>query len=291
MTDHNPSPSPEVSNEADFENLDIYKSYNKSPYLSIKHSSYFQVYTDLFEKYRGQPIVFVEVGILNGGSLFMWRDYFGPNARIIGVDLNPAARKWEKDGFEVHIGSQSDPNFWRGFFNSVGPVDIVLDDGGHTFDQQIITVHSCIPHLNDGGLMVVEDTHTSYFHDYGYPSKYSFIEWTKVLIDNINSRFSAVNASKLLYKEFVYSITAYESIVSFKIDRKKCFVSSPTTNNGITSNAEDFRHKDPVVGAAMRDPRKQSFLDRVVGVKTIKKKGLRMSDDYRAKSRLGKYFQ
>lgn len=81
----------------------------------------------------------------------MWRDYFGASARIIGIDLNPISKKWEKDGFEIYIGNQSDPLFWREIFEKIGDVDIVLDDGGHTYEQQIITAHECIPNIRDGG--------------------------------------------------------------------------------------------------------------------------------------------
>ena len=109
------------------QDLEIYKCYQKSKYLSIKHSSYFQVYEEIFSKYRDRKITFVEIGVLNGGSLFMWRDFFGPESRIIGIDLNPGAKKWESDGFEIHIGSQSDEKFWGELFPKIGEVDIVLD--------------------------------------------------------------------------------------------------------------------------------------------------------------------
>lgn len=230
--------------EQEIGSLDVYESYKKSPYLSLKHSSYFQVYADLLDQYRNKPITFVDVGVANGGSLFMWRDYFGVSVRIIGIDFNPNAKKFEKDGFEIHIGSQSDPDFWENFFKSVGSVDIILDDGGHTFEQQIVTVHSCIPNINEGGLIIVEDTHTSYAPSFGYPTKYSFIEWTKKLIDNVNSRFPHVKVSDLPYKESIYSITIFESIVAFKIYPSKCYESVPTSNDGIFANAEDFRYKD-----------------------------------------------
>jgi hypothetical protein len=184
----------------------------------------------------------VEIGVFNGGSLFMWRDYFGPEVRIIGIDLNPTAKTWEKDGFEIYIGNQADPEFWKNFFAAVGDVDIILDDGGHTNEHQIVTVHHCIPHIKDHGLMIVEDTHTSYFKNYGNPSKYSFMNYAKMLIDSINSRFPEVHASNNSLNQAVFSINFYESIVCFNIDRTKCFVNSPISNEGITFNAENLTH-------------------------------------------------
>mgnify|MGYP001454638828 CR=1 FL=1 len=170
------------------ENLEIYKSYIKSPYKSIKHSTYFDSYDHFFSKYRGREITFVEVGVLGGGSLFMWRDYFGKNARIIGVDMNKECTKWQKYGFEIFIGDQSDESFWVDFKKKVGSFDILLDDGGHTYEQQIITVESLLGSINDGGIILVEDTHTSYMSGFG-PRRYSFIEYVKNKIDKINFRF------------------------------------------------------------------------------------------------------
>ena len=128
-----------------------FESYSKSDLKSIKIESYFSVYDEIFKKYIGKKIVFVEIGILHGGSLEMWRDYFGNQARIIGIDINPEAKKLENRGFEIYIGSQSSKDFWDNFFKEVGPVDIVLDDGGHQYKQQIITAHESIKNINDGG--------------------------------------------------------------------------------------------------------------------------------------------
>ena len=173
-------------------NLDIYKAYIKSPYKSIKHSTYFDSYSSFFSKYRNKKITFVEIGILDGGSLFMWRDYFGSKARIIGVDFNEECIKWEKFGFEIFIGDQSDDNFWRDFKKKIGSIDVVLDDGGHTYEQQIKTVENLIGVINNNGIIVIEDTHTSYMRGFG-PRKYSFIEYVKIQIDKINHRFSKLN--------------------------------------------------------------------------------------------------
>jgi hypothetical protein len=221
--------------------LDIYKSYKKAEFLSVKHSSYFQVYEEVLRRYVGKPITFVEIGILNGGSLFMWRDYFGDEARIIGIDLNPVAKQWESFGFEIYIGDQSDPKFWETFFSNVGKVDVMLDDGGHTNRQQIVTAHSSAPNINDGGVLLVEDVHTSYFTEFGNPSKYSFINFAKRIVDAVNSRFPSVSGTEIDLQRYIYYVTFFESIVCFHIDRRKCFVPSLTRNDGKNLNAEDFR--------------------------------------------------
>ena len=229
----------------DLESLEIYASYRKSPYLSVKHSSYFQVYEELLSRFKNRPITFVEVGILHGGSLFMWRDYLGPEARIIGIDVDPVARRWESSGFEIHIGDQGDPRFWDGFFSAVGDVDVLLDDGGHFNDQQIVTAHGCIPHIRDGGMLIVEDTHASYLEFYRNPSRFSFINFSKEMIDRINSRCAVLHKSDDVYKNAVYSMGIYESIVCFNIDRGKCFVSSHTSNEGRPLGAQEFSKPEP----------------------------------------------
>jgi hypothetical protein len=270
------------------EALDIYKAYKKSPYLSFKHSAYFQVYEELLSKYRGKDITFVEVGVLNGGSLFMWREFFGPQVRIIGLDFNPLAKRWEEDGFEIHIGSQSNPEFWDTFYKSVGMIDVLLDDGGHTNEQQIVTTYHSIPFIKDDGILIVEDVHTSYLKDFGNPSRYSFINYAKLFVDDVNARFPGVDIKKSLFKEAVYSVSFYDSIVSFSIDRKKCFISSWTSNNGQSFEAEDYRHHDSLAR------RTNEFLIktfRVIGIKFSMGKLLNAIEKPLVKKRLKKYFE
>jgi len=274
-----------------------YQSYLNSPYSSIKHSSYFQIYDRYFSPYVGKEITFVEIGVLNGGSLFMWRDFFGEGARIIGIELNPDAKKWEKDGFEIHIGSQSDPNFWEDFFSKTGDVDIVLDDGGHTFEQQIITAEFCVPHIKSGGLLVTEDVHTSYMSHFGGPSANSFISYAKNKIDGINYRFGDFAASKE-YEQHVSSISFSESFVIFEIDREDCFVSEPTDNDGEGGAARDYRFRDwgKLSDFAERPVWKKLLSIPLLGTlfatigKIVTKKGLKLRHNV-AKSRLQKFFR
>lgn len=211
----------------------------------MKHRNYFPVYDHLFSKYRNQEIVFVEVGVLDGGSLFLWRDYFGPKARIIGIDLNPAAGKWKDFGFEIYIGDQADPAFWQDFFKKAGHIDVLLDDGGHTNEQQVTSVIESLHHINDGGLIVVEDVHTSYQKEFGNPSRGSFIEFSKLGIDSMHSRFPELGIPNSAFSHAVWAINFYESVVAFQINRNLCLLNHPVSNNGVlleSSSNSDFRY-------------------------------------------------
>jgi len=218
-----------------------YQSFLKSPYKSIKHTTYFEVYDDLFTKFRNKKIIFVEIGVLNGGSLFMWRNFFGPGATIIGIDLNPEAKKWEKHGFKIFIGDQSDVNFWKKFKKQVGFVDIILDDGGHKYNDQIISTECMIKNIKSNGMIVIEDTHSSYMDGFGN-KKYSFINYIKNKIDKMNYRFHRLNKKKS--ENNFWSLRVYESIVAICVnDNFEKTKSMPISNNGIDSNAEDIRVK------------------------------------------------
>ncbi|MEQ8637167.1 hypothetical protein [Gimesia maris] len=48
--------------------------------------------------------------------------------------MNPKAKKWENGGSEIFIGNQADEQFWQEFKNQIGRADMILGDGGHTFE-------------------------------------------------------------------------------------------------------------------------------------------------------------
>jgi len=212
-------------------NLRLFQIYKNLKHVSLKCDTYFQAYEEIFNKYVGKKITFVEVGVLHGGSLFMWREYFGKEARIIGIDLHPKAKELEKYGFEIYIGSQSDESFWKDFFAKVGKIDILLDDGGHGNDQQIITLVESIHNTNDDGIIVIEDVHASYMKRFGNPSKHSFVNYSKYLINVVNSRFPDTKVKKNDFKNKIYSVSFYESIVAIKINSKKSIETTVLKNN------------------------------------------------------------
>jgi hypothetical protein len=199
---------------------EIFKS-NESGRQINKWYHYFEIYEAHFSKFRNEPIVFLEIGVQNGGSYKMFREYFGPQAKFYGIDLDPRCKQFEEDGFEVFIGSQQNISFLESVISKIPKVDIILDDGGHTMRQQIISFEILWKHLNNKGLYLVEDTHTSYFNEYGggFKRKGSFIEYAKKFADVVNgfhvrSRNSFINR----YKSEVKSLHFYDSIVVLQKD-------------------------------------------------------------------------
>ena len=93
-----------------YSNSRLFEIYKNLDQESLKCISYFQAYEEMFSKFVGKEIVFVEIGVLHGGSLFMWKEYFGSKAKIIGIDLTKA-KQLEKYGFDIFIGNQADLNF------------------------------------------------------------------------------------------------------------------------------------------------------------------------------------
>lgn len=172
----------------------------------------------------------------------MWRKFLGDKARIIGIDLNPDAKKWESFGFEIHIGDQSLPVFWDSFYAEVGRVDVVLDDGGHTYLQQITTLNKSMEFISDQGLIIIEDTHTSFLGGFG-PRKHSFINYVFELVRNKNSKRSFSEETRHL--ERVGSIQFFDSITVIRppfsgLNRPHSVVG----NLGTSDDARDYRHEN-----------------------------------------------
>jgi hypothetical protein len=206
--------------------IDLLSAYSSSPEPSYKVSNYFHIYNELFQHLRGTECTFVEIGILEGGSLFMWRKWLGDKARIIGIDLNPDALKWNQHGFEIYIGDQGDPAFWQELLPKIGQFDVLLDDGGHQSFQQIVTTTEAIKHANKDCLIVVEDTITSFMKSFSNHGDKSFQKFAYSASDCLLARGQSLwpndfipvdNKESVNQFAKVNNIQFYNGMVCFKI--------------------------------------------------------------------------
>jgi len=184
--------------------------------LIHKWMHYFEIYDRHFSKFRNRPLSLIEFGVSHGGSLQMWKHYFGSQAKIYGVDINPACASVAEENINIFTADQEDRESICLIKSLLPKFDIIIDDGGHTMTQQINTFEEMYEHLNDGGIYLCEDVHTSYFADSGggYRKPGTFVEYCKRLVDQLHAWYS--NDTDLVINEFTrnaFSIHFYDSII------------------------------------------------------------------------------
>lgn len=186
--------------------------------LIHKWMHYFDIYDTHLRRFRDRPVTLVEFGVYHGGSLQMWKHYLGGAARIVGVDVNPGCKALEEPQVDVYVGDQEDRGFLAALRDRIGPVDIVIDDGGHTMGQQIATFEEMFPAVSVGGVYIVEDLHTSYWEEYGggYRSPGTFIEYAKDLMDQLHAWHSRDDRLPVTdHTRQIRAMHAYDSVIVF----------------------------------------------------------------------------
>lgn len=126
-------------------------------------------YADFFElnfrhfDWLDRPVRMLEIGVLNGGSPYVWHEFFRRvGLRFVGIDIIPACKVAENldMGIHIEIGSQSDPAFLRRVCERYGPFDIVVDDGSHRTEDILASFEALWPAcMANNGVYVVEDLH------------------------------------------------------------------------------------------------------------------------------------
>jgi hypothetical protein len=179
---------------------------------------YLDIYERHLSRFRNKRPVMLEIGVRGGGSLAMWREFFGRECQIIGIDIDPACKAHESEGIEIFIGSQDDPNLIGEIFEKYPKIDIVLDDGSHQMQHMIASFELMYSRLQNEGIYIVEDTHTCYWPKYGGGVKKegTFMEYAKNKIDEINAVHTKGVIQPSLFTKSTDYIAFYDSMVVFE---------------------------------------------------------------------------
>ena len=216
----------------------IRKTFEEANLQFTKHSKYFEIYDKIFHGLYEKSLTIIEIGVLHGGSLEVYKKLF-KNSRIIGIDKNPKVKQLEQYGFEIFIADQADYTEMERVFTEIGNFDILIDDGGHTYEQQVVTCEVALKYANDKSMIIVEDTHTSYIKDFHPKSKHTFQKYAFNRVDKLNNNFFRSGT-----EDKVYSIEFYESITIFNVNKKLTQIDNQNVyNNGIQiEELSDFRN-------------------------------------------------
>ena len=188
-----------------------------------KWHHYIPVYDRYFSCFRGKKIRFLEIGVSNGGSLQMWRKYFGDNAIIYGIDIDPKCEKLNGLAGQVRIGSQADYHFLEAIVKEMGGVDVILDDGSHHMDHIPATLNYLFSHLSYGGVYMIEDLHTAYWKKFGggYQSKKNFFNFSMDLVDDMHHWYHRKKIKKTAVSKNCSGIHIHDSILV--LEKNKLF--------------------------------------------------------------------
>lgn len=186
-----------------------------------KWTHYFPAYERHFKRFQNQSLVFLEVGCGQGGSLQMWKEYFGPYAEIIGIDIRPECVAFEESQIKVRIGDQSDKTFLDAIIAEFGAPDIILDDGSHVMSRIVSTFRHLYPRMSASGVYFVEDLHTAYWDAYegGLGRPGSFVELSKHLMDELNAEWTAGALQATDFTRSTLSMHFYDSLAVFERGR------------------------------------------------------------------------
>lgn len=195
--------------------------YRHEGRIAHKWTHYFEAYHRHLGHLRGKDFRLLELGVFKGGSLELWRKYFGPKAVIYGIDIDPQCAGYVDEPNQVRIGSQADPMFLRLVVNEMRGLDVVIDDGSHKASHQRASFEVLFPLLSEGGLYLIEDTHTSYwagFCEGGYRRKGTAIEFGKSLIDDMHGHYHFRSGG--IAKDWIPAIHFYDSMIVIEKKRR-----------------------------------------------------------------------
>lgn len=121
-------------------------------------------YFPFYDKYLPKSVNdFLEIGIWKGNSLRMFRDYYSQVGNFHAMNISWGfsdvvdIEEYRNEGFICYEGNQGDINFLKTIETKF---DVIIDDGSHHSDEQIITFKQMfLNNLQSGGQYFIEDCH------------------------------------------------------------------------------------------------------------------------------------
>lgn len=189
---------------------DTDKSSQRNNVTNSRHCHPYTLFYDgLFKSKRNERLKIAELGILDGASLLMWREYF-TNSEIYGFEYDDRLIRNFKQKFDNArislagmdvTNKNSIVNAFRGV-NALPFYDIIIEDTTHQFEDQIRVIENAHHYLKPGGIMIIEDIFKSY-NEGDYLSRLApilamhFQDYYFIELDHVNKNSTGWNNDKL----------------------------------------------------------------------------------------------
>ena len=138
--------------------LVLQKNYNTDKHHG--HDYFRLIYNNLLSPLSKDVKKFVEIGVRDGGSIELWRDYF-EGATVYGLDINTNVTLSSNERIELKKVDQSKKEELAAFGLECNDIDVLVEDGSHTMHDQQITLATLFKSIKSGGIYILEDLHTS----------------------------------------------------------------------------------------------------------------------------------
>ena len=120
------------------------------------------------EVYNKEPQVIVEIGTLNGGTLYMWSKLVNPGGKVISIDIINRSddiidkfKSWVSDGTELNIitGNSHDPGTLEDLIRILdgNTIDFLFIDGDHTYNGVSKDLYTYRNLLSDNAIVSFHD--------------------------------------------------------------------------------------------------------------------------------------
>lgn len=163
------------------------------------HHGYHRFYYPLLKEYEFEPVRFLEIGVDDGKSMVIWKQFFKNANHIYGIGYKNYQTKYKEvvdDNMTLFMGDQSNVQFLNKMKQDTGGnFDIIVDDGSHVPSHIKVSFENLWPVLKPGGMYIIEDIETSYWnkhatiYGYSFTNEESIVEYFKQRVDDINNEF------------------------------------------------------------------------------------------------------
>jgi predicted O-methyltransferase YrrM len=186
---------------------DTDKSSQRSNVTDERHCyPYTLFYESLFRNKRNAPLTIAELGILDGSSLLMWKEYF-PHASLYGFECNHEfihqfKQQYDNDRITLSKIDITNADSIIHTFRTLDTMyDIIIEDITHEFEDQIRIIEHVHSYLKPGGMLIVEDIFKSY-DEQNYikrlqPILSEFQDYYFVELDHFNKKLLGLDNNKL----------------------------------------------------------------------------------------------
>ena len=177
--------------------------------------NYTLIYYEMFKDIQNKKLNIFELGLgtnntdvpsnmgksgTPGASLRGWREFF-INSNIFGADIDKRIL-FNEERIKTFYCNQKDvldiENMWNNTILNDILFDIIIEDGLHEFDANLIFLENSLHKINDGGVYICEDLKldTVELFKKEIPSlkeKFPKFDFEVVILENINNKYNDNN--------------------------------------------------------------------------------------------------